>query len=692
MRDGIWESVVTAGMGSSNEKSFPFINHDNDSEVLEWLTNDFNDKVKVRLDRLELINRLDNMFEGEPYTLNRTRGVEADDSVNRTKVSIFNMVNEMVEAKMSQRGKNKSNIQVVPSKVDLEDENKAEAVKYVLSAKAREKNMESILSKGDKEEFIAGESYTYIPWDKYLGGLTKRIETDPITGAQYESAPYYRGDFDIKVLGPDKCFHQLSKDRWEDVEDVSIVEWVHIDEIRAEYPNANNLELGGSFPNEYSLGKERVSTNHLMVITFFMKPTKFLPTGAYYKFCYNTLLEGGLDYPYKLANGLPSSRLPVVYGTDIDLRGKIGGKPFTSNIERLQRLHDMLASSTARGYAVGNSPKWVVPKGSVDYNKLNNNYSVMEYRGPIKPELVSFTAIPQGADVMMASVERGIEKGSSVGGMLRGETPKGIESAVALQFLSEQEMVKESNGMAKRQDRALAIYEMMLERIQQFYTPEDERIFKYLGEDNEYLVRSMKDLDITGDYNIYFENSSSLPDSKSGRIASIIDLNQANPQDPLFSREQIAQMLDLGNDKRFRTEAQASLKAAQAKLQKILTGQVAEPKDWDDFTTEYPMFVKALRERTYKGNRPEVEEALIRYITGMEALIYQKAMLNPVYKEGIIRMIPEYPIFMKVPLIIPQPEVPPAMNNKPVQNLPALNQQQPKGAQVRNINNTQKGE
>ena len=138
-------------------------------------------------------------------------------------------------------------------------------------------------------------------------------------------------------------------------------------------------------------------------------------------------------------------------------------------------------------------------------------------------------------------------------------------------------------------------------------------------------------MDISGDYDIYFENSSSLPDTKSGRIASIIDLNQANPQDPLFNRERISQMLDLGNDKRFRSEAQASLKAAQSKLQKVLAGDTTvQPKDWDDFLTEYPIFVKSLRERAYKGTSPEVESGLINYIKGMEALIWEKAKLNPV--------------------------------------------------------------
>src|SRR5690606_38766906 len=160
-------------------------------------------------------------------------------------------------------------------------------------------------------------------------------------------------------------------------------------------------------------------------------------------------------------------------------------------------------------------------------------------------------------------------------------------SAVALQFLNEQETSRESLGMAKRQVRILGIYKMILSRMQQFYTPDDGRIFRYLGEDNSYLVQSFERLDISGDYDIRFENSSSLPDTKSGRIAAIMELNKATQADPMFNKEAIAQMLDLGNDKRFRGESTAGLKAAQFKLQQILdqTGYT-EPKTYDDFIVE----------------------------------------------------------------------------------------------------------
>lgn len=663
MRDGIWDAANAASGVQRNEKDYPFINLDDKEEVLTWLINDLDDKIESREDRLRVIERLDRMFEGEPYEVGaRTRDEDYDNLNSRKKSSIFNYVCEMVEAKMSQRSKFKSAFQVIPSKVSVDDENRSESVKMLLKAKGNELGFENLLSKGDKELFIAGEQYSWIRWNPYKGGMTT-ISEDEI-----ESEPFYRGDVDIKILGPDRAFHQLNKSRWEDVDDISIIEFVHIDEIKADYPHVgDDLVLGNSSVFETLLRRENYDQNYKMVVHYFRRPNRFLTTGAYYKYCYDAILEGGNKYPYR------DNLLPVVYDTDIDLRGKNGGKPFASNIEKLQRLHDMLSTSTARAFAIGSSPKWLYPKGAVDPNKLSNNYSSVEYKGPNEPKLVSFTAVPQGSDAFMGIVERGIEKGSAVFGGARGEPPRGVKSAVALQFLNEQETQRESYGMSKRQERAGSMYKMLLSRCQQFYTPQDGRIFKYFGEDNSYLISSFETMDISGDYDIFFENSSSLPDTKSGRIASIIDLNQATPQDPLFKREQIAQMLDLGNDKRFRSEAQASLKSAQSKLQKVLYGDRSiQPRDWDDFLTEYPIFVKSLRERAYKGTSPEIEAGLIEYIRGMEALIWEKTKLNPAYMMAVGRIIPEFPIFLRIPMITPQPAEP--VKEKAVTEMKTLQQ------------------
>jgi hypothetical protein len=642
-----------------NEHQFPFINHQDETELLDWLVKDIESKFRSRSSRNETIRRLDAMFKGLPYDVNN-RGNNINDldeqiGLRRPK-SIYNFINEMVEAKVSQRSRFKPAIAVIPNNINTDDENRAETVKTLLTSKAQEINLDKLISDGDKINFLSGESYSYVRWNKNIGGIDPLYKQALDQGVElkYEDGTpmpvVYKGDIDIEILGPDRCYHQLGPRRWEDVNDLNICGWVHVDELKADYPEkAGDIQASEGYYSQYfdSYNRNDYEYNAL-VVEYYCRPTRFMPNGAYVKFTPGCLLEVKLDgYPYK------HNQLPVVFDTDIDSQGEITGRPFTANIEKLQRLHDMTSASMARGFAIANSPKWLYAKGSIDANKLTNQYSSLEFKGPVAPQLASFNGVPSASLDILAWSEKGIEKASSVYGISRGEPPKGIKAAVALQFLDEQEMQRESRGMAKRQRRIINIYEMSLALMQQFYTPEDGRIFKYLGEDNSYLVSDFSTMDISGEYDIKIENSSSLPDSKTGKIAAILDLNTATQADPMFNKEAIAQMLDLGNDRRFKIQNTSALKAAQFKLQKILNGEPSpEPRSFDDFLVEYPVFMQAIRQREFKGEEPSVMEALINYITGMEFEMWKKAQMNPMFMQKAM-MFSDYPAFYKIPLMAP---------------------------------------
>jgi hypothetical protein len=666
MRQAIWDSFDDNYSGNSNEKLFPFINLEDEKETLDWLVKDIEGKFRSRSSRLEMLRRYDAMFKGATYVgdKNSRRGAEEDGIDFRRPSSIYNFVSEMVEAKVSQRSRFKPSIAVIPQNDDQNDENRADAAKMVLNAMSQTKDFETILSNGDKCNFLCGQSYTYVNWNKYLGKQSKQFQDAINQGVElkYEDGtpiPFaMEGDIDYQVFGPDRCYEQLGKKRWEDVMDIDKIEWVHVDELKADYPD-KDISPTDSIYHSYFSAEERLDwVNHCMVVTYYHKPNRFLPNGKMVKFTPGAVLES-TDFPYS------HGKLPFIFDTDIDVQGELTGRPFVANIEKLQRLHDMISSSAARGFAISNSPKWVYAKGSIDPNKLANQYSSLEFKGPLAPRLETFNGVPQASMPMLEWTEKGIEKAATIYGISRGEPPTGVKAAVALQFLDEQELQRESRGMSKRQRRIIELNKMTLSMIQQFYTKEDGRILKILGEDNQYLVLDLQTMDLSGEFDIRIENSSSLPDSKTGKIAAILDLNTATQADPMFNKEAIAQMLDLGNDRRFKQQSTAGLKAAQFKLQNMLTGKPAqEPRDFDDFIVEYPIFIAALRQREFKGEDPKIIEVLSSYIYGMEFLMWKKSQMNPIFKQKIM-MFNDYPIFYKVPLMAPAPQ-PIAGGEKPI--------------------------
>jgi hypothetical protein len=468
MRQQILDAFDDQPSGNMNEHQFPFINHQDETELLDWLVKDIESKFRSRSSRNETIRRLDAMFKGLPYDVNN-RGNNINDldeqiGLRRPK-SIYNFINEMVEAKVSQRSRFKPAIAVIPNNINTDDENRAETVKTLLTSKAQEINLDKLISDGDKINFLSGESYSYVRWNKNIGGIDPLYKQALDQGVElkYEDGTpmpvVYKGDIDIEILGPDRCYHQLGPRRWEDVNDLNICGWVHVDELKADYPEkAGDIQASEGYYSQYfdSYNRNDYEYNAL-VVEYYCRPTRFMPNGAYVKFTPGCLLEVKLDgYPYK------HNQLPVVFDTDIDSQGEITGRPFTANIEKLQRLHDMTSASMARGFAIANSPKWLYAKGSIDANKLTNQYSSLEFKGPVAPQLASFNGVPSASLDILAWSEKGIEKASSVYGISRGEPPKGIKAAVALQFLDEQEMQRESRGMAKRQRRIINIYEMSL--------------------------------------------------------------------------------------------------------------------------------------------------------------------------------------------------------------------------------------
>ncbi len=645
---------------SSNDTTYPFIDQTNEKECLEWLNKDIRDKVDRSKTRLERIRQLRSLFKGINYrssaeatsrnALLSSAGVKPKDA------KIFvNFVNEMVEAKVSQRARFKPAIAILPNNDEIKDMNNAQSTKQVLDCKSQEKDFEKVFSDGDKIQFIGGESYTFVLWDKTLGGP---MPVDPGLKVKGKTDPM-KGDFKVFPVGPSRAFPQIDKNEWDNVNDISYIEWVHIDELKSLYPDKAG-QIKASDDSWYYNGEKNLK-NHAMVVNYFHKVTRFLPEGAYVRHINSCILE-----KETLVKNYKHGRLPVVFDTDIDLDEELHGRPFTDNITRLQALHNMVMASVAKGFALSSNPKWVAPKGSVAINKLTNEYGLMEFQGAVPPQLVTYNGVNAASIPVMEKTERFIEKQSSVYGISRGEPPPGVKAAIALQFLDEQELQRESRGMAKRQRRILDVYRLCLFTMAQHYTPEDGRIYRMLGQDNSYLVKTFN-LEGVENYEIRMQNSSALPDSEAGKIAAIVDLNQATPEDPFFGREEIAAMIEMGNDTRFRDKIVVSVRAADTTVQRILDGEIGlEPNDWDDFVVQYPIFLRALQERQFKDSEQSISDEFVSYITSMEYLMQNKMVSSPGFAARM-QAFYMFPVFMQKPAELPPPA---GINPAPVINQP----------------------
>ena len=229
------------GVSNGNDKPYPFIDHNNSDECLNWLNQDINSKIRSKQTRIEVIRRLEALFKGISTTEYKRRDQEIDNGFKVPKV-IVNFINEMVEAKVAQRSRFKPAIAVIPNSVDTKDEIRAEASKYLLTAKAQELDFETLFADGDKTNFMRGESFTYIKWNKYGGQPDKAALSAGLTyddGTPVEVLNI--GEVELSVLGPEKVFPQMGKKDWNNVDDVSVIDFIHIEELKHDYPQVESM-------------------------------------------------------------------------------------------------------------------------------------------------------------------------------------------------------------------------------------------------------------------------------------------------------------------------------------------------------------------------------------------------------------------------------------------------------------------
>jgi hypothetical protein len=170
------------------------------------------------------------------------------------------------------------------------------------------------------------------------------------------------------------------------------------------------------------------------------------------------------------------------------------------------------------------------------------------------------------------------------------------------------------------------------------------------------MIESMENADFSKIYDIQFQNTSALPDTKTGKIAAIIDLNMATQTDPIFRREDVVNMLDMGTEESFTERATFSLDSAKMIFDGLLQGkQVPAPEMHDDLIVYYTNMFNSIQAYQFKSTASEeIKSTIYRYIHTLEGLIYLKMAKNPKLAMEV-QGLSYYPAFFELPAPIPAP-------------------------------------
>lgn len=632
----------------SDLKPFQFRDDTTKEGTLQWLEDNFEEKKRRAVSRFDYYRKYNKLYKN---SRRRTNSKKPRHSVN--------FVYDKIEDRVAQMDRMGVSISTIPANQDEQsDINNAKACDALLLGKGEELDMQDIQNTADRVKFNFGHSFTFVLWDKTAGPLHPKYKKYKDAGVKipvmkngkkqkgkFIKDEIHIGDIDVHVKGPDRVFPEIGKKDWKSVNEIDVLDSINKWELAATYPNMKNEIEEMNTVKDYKISiRDDVyqDDNMIDVNVFYHKKTKWLPDGAIIVWIQGAILSWDSYY-------YDEDCLPCEPDTDIDIHDEFWGRPFIVNIEQMQNYYNNIQSTQAADNGIGGRPKWMLPKGSAKVSQLNNDFAIVEYVGPVAPKLETPRPTNPQSFEIQDRLESKIKLFARTSDLGKGEVPQGITATSAIRLLDEahSKLVKPMEDKRKR--RLVKTYKMMLRRMQQYYTKDEGRMIRLLGKNNEYLIKSFDNANFDSIYDVRIENTSSLSESKAGKISDIIDLNMSTQTDPIFRKEEIIQMLDLGLDREFVDGATVAVTAAATVVEELINGnKVPEPQKHDNFLVHYSVIDKTMQSFSFRSKvSEEIRDTFEMYMMVLEGMMFQRAKINAKFANELSQLS-MYPVYFKM--------------------------------------------
>jgi len=623
----------------------------NTEEKLEWLSEVVEALVHQGENRTRRQKENLYLYRGVSLRPHDSRSTRDDGKRRISKVQKFviNHLYDLTETKVAQMTRLKPAVEVLPNNDEWRDRASAKVVGHLIKHLWYINDMDAHVTTMHRFARIFGEIYSFITWDEDLGDLHPAYVEAKEKGLIDEKKPELKtGDVKYEIELPWRVFIQRTSD-YDKSEYVFRVHTVPTDTLKKDYPNkAKDIE---STDELHTLDTEdmhqRYLEEHTLVYEFWHKKTKYVPQGAHIKFTKDVILESG-DNPYS-HGGFPCVRL-----TDLDVPDVLNGVSRYETISPIQNMYNNLSTLIAKNIYLMAHAKWVMPRGACKLEQLGNDHTIVQYQGPVAPQMVQTN--PNSNEVYQFRQMLKEEMQTIYGnhGISRGEVPKGITASSALQFLNELESERSTTDIAKHSSLVQALAKMTVAVAGDKYDTEDGRMLRIVGENNQYLIRHFDAANLHKSYDIRFDNSTGLPETKAAKNQRILDAMQRNPQ--MLTGARWEELLDLSNTEKMVTLQTAAIQAADSENEDLLAGEkVAPPEEWEEHISHWESHTKVIQSRQFKEEaNPEARASMLEHIYITELAMFDKAEKNPEFSARLAALV-SFPINIELLQIYPAP-------------------------------------
>lgn len=676
--DQYYDDMIT---GKDKDKIKPFysIDYKKEEEVHKWLKSAFHTLMAENEDRIKNVSENHKLYKGDTSnsSLSRLRGegYQTHNISLRDQELFVNYMKHLADEQINKITEVKPDVDVTPVHNEHDDKVASKIAKSIIDTRFYEDNFDKILRRVTRRAKIAGDDFLHIFWNKDKGPKHPSVLKESKEMYLVTDSGEFELDDDGKKIPIDKDLRigeidfELVDTRHllpEPCDSFNESNWVirlkreYVYDLKKDHPKKSGKvkPINSDSASINGMTKQHIADMELkeqtLCLYFFHKPHKNLKKGFYIKATLDCILEMGA-YPYEM------DCLPFIQRQDKIIEGELHGQSFMHDIKALQAQHTDLTSMIMQNIKLCAHPKWFVEQGSVAIQSLGSGRTVVQTRpGTKRPELSIPPTVPNDVFSFRENLKSEMRVLGTGAINEPGAPPPGVTAGVALQFLNEQENKRYNTDIAGHFDFIRASAEMILRIAHQFYDEDDGRYLRLLGKNNEHTAVSFKKIDVNRPYDIRITHTTGLPSTKSAKIQTIIDLG--DKFEGLFTKEQLIDLIELGDSNKMYDQATAAVKSAESILEDLLQGnQVMEPQKYENLIVFWKVFVAEIQKRSFKETVPEhIRQAVLDYIGAMEMMMVEKANQNQTFAAEMATLS-LFPVMFEMPPV--EPVVDPAMMN-----------------------------
>ena len=373
-----------------------------------------------------------------------------------------------------------------------------------------------------------------------------------------------------------------------------------------------------------------------------------MPKGRHIIFTPDVILKN-TEHPYSHGEW-PFERL-----ASIQVPAEQYARSFYINARQIAAQINNLTTMILRNQKVVSAPKWMVPRGAVKLEQLNNDISIVQYQGPVEPRLAQANPTPSEVFGFRDALRQDLLQIAAAGGVNAGNPPPGIEAGVALQFLSEQENNRFNGDIAQYNEYVRRVAIKTLSVVSDFYKDDDQRTIAIVGKHDEFTRVGVDVSKLYKSFDVRIQNSSALPESKAARIQTILDLRREFG--PGLVRDDIVvDLIDFGQSEKYFDEAAAAVRAAEVENEDQSEGKATDPQLWEYHIQHWTVHVTDIQKPGFRNLSKKIQEIKKNHILAHEMLMLDISKKNPQFLQQIATL-PQFPLFFTPDEVAPKPEI-----------------------------------